>query len=516
MKIKSFFNKMGTNNKKNIASEALLEMDSIKQSINEESKNFLKDMLQEAVKNALRESVNDDEDDENKEEYEVIDDTTDTDENGDASEVESTEETTSTEEEPKEDETETEESEDDAQEAPAEDGEGTEDDWSSFEQYQVGDDASYDLTGEDDINQVIKVFKLMKDDDNIVVKKKGDNLSITDNNSGDEYIVDLGTSDKDNVNESVDDYAGFDDNSEELEDETDDVETEDIEDIEAEKEPRFESKKSKKAMKESKERNIMLEIDLGYTDNYQDKDPIKGLSTSENNKNTKSWEKGVPTGTSKPWAGDSKSKGQPFEKSVNEEEELDECGAMEAQEPVVDEATNVGGAVQQRTNSKSHIPANRKEYGPKVKRHVSAGGDYNEVVENLTKQNQLLKKENAQYKDENKQLKESIKELRKDMYDTYVTNSNLAKIARLFTENVVTQDEKLNIVERFSNEAKTIEQSKALYESIDKELKKNNVKPITTPNSQPMSVENKTLNEDTYKSKDILTTIDLIKRVENC
>src|SRR5574344_37676 len=82
----------------------------------------------------------------------------------------------------------------------------------------------------------------------------------------------------------------------------------------------FENKKTRKPMKESKE--VLFEVDLGYTDNSQDKDPIAGLSNNEPSKSGKSWHKGVPTGTQKPWAGETKSKGKPFEKTVNEEDEM--------------------------------------------------------------------------------------------------------------------------------------------------------------------------------------------------
>ena len=45
-------------------------------------------------------------------------------------------------------------------------------------------------------------------------------------------------------------------------------------------------------MKESKE--VLFEVDLGYTDNYQDKDPIAGLSNNEPSK-VVNLGKGVPT-----------------------------------------------------------------------------------------------------------------------------------------------------------------------------------------------------------------------------
>jgi hypothetical protein len=252
-------------------------------------------------------------------------------------------------------------------------------------------------------------------------------------------------------------------------------------------------------MKESKE--VLFEVDLGYTDNYQDKDPIAGLSNSEPSKGGKSWHKGVPTGTEKPWTGETKSKGEPFEKTISEEE-MPEIGDVE--EPM-EEGTNVGGAVQQRSNSKSHIPANRKEHGPKNKRHVSTEANYEELVS-----------ENKKLKTENKELKEAIISVRKYLSEAYVTNANLGKITKLFLENTTSQSEKIEIVNRFSNEAKTIEQSKALYESIKRELNK----PVTTqmPMNESMSTANGStiLNENkVYKSDDLLKTIDLMNRMKN-
>lgn len=495
---------------KNIASEALLEMNSLKEAIKEESKNTLKAMLGDAVKDVLRESIEDSEEDDN--DYEVVDGSTEDNENNQDTEDKQSEEDGL-------------EQEDDVdtQEAP-EDGEGENtDDLSSYSQYQVGDENSYDLTGEEDINQVLKVFKLMKDSDDVVVTQDGESIQLKDNQTGAEYVIDLGTNEgnetepsfnegeSEEMSESVvkeglgDDIAGF------SEDEND-IDDEDLDDdLDDENEPRFESKKSKKVMKENK--NLVFEVDLGYTDNYQSKDPVQGLNNSEPSKSGKSWEKGVPTGTEKPWAGKSEDKGKPFEKTVNEEEgNVDECGAACA-EPVVDEGTNVGGAVQQRTSSKSHIPDNRKEHGPKVKRHVSAGGEYNEVIESYKREIAKLKKINEAYKKENKELKECAKELGKNIQESYVVNTTLAKITRLFTENAVSQKERVDIVNRFATEAKTVEQTNALYETINNELKKNGNKNLTVESAAPAAAaENKQLNE-VKKTKGFLETIDLMKRM---
>lgn len=81
--------------------------------------------------------------------------------------------------------------------------------------------------------------------------------------------------------------------------------------------------------------------------------------------------------------------------------------------------------------------------------------------------------------------------------------------------NTTSQAEKVDIVNRFSNEAKTIEQSKALYESIKRELSKTN--PTLNINESATANGSKALNEDkVYKSDDLIKTIDFMNRVMNC
>jgi hypothetical protein len=93
-----------------------------------------------------------------------------------------------------------------------------------------------------------------------------------------------------------------------------------------------------------------------------------------------------------------------------------------------------------------------------------------------------------------------------------MTNVNLGKITKLFLESTTTQAEKLQIVERFSNEAKTPKQAQALYESISKELaKKTTIDESKVTEKKQVVNENKTV----YKSQDLLNTIDLMNRVIN-
>ena len=574
---------MSTKNK-SIASQALLEMDAITSAIKEESKKSINVLLAEAVKNALRESANEDDDD-----YEVQDGDDDgneknTSDSGENNPKESSNPEMNGEDEsgnddmsqPQTPEPQTDGVEAGAEEVPAagqegeepeipqNDGEGNgEEGWDEFSNYQVGDSNTYDLTGENDYDTVVKVYKLLNDEDQVVVKKDGDKLNIQDNNAGTEYIIDLGGDDEpsgeigseempDGLNESLLDgidspeYEGDFLDDEPLEDSNEDEFMDDQNVIGHEEDDPFiygnyddhrseemgdfddlndedelagimegkikNNKKVRKPMKESKE--VLFEVDLGYTDNYQDKDPIAGLSNNEPAKGMKSWHKGVPTGTKKPWAGDTKSNGEPFKNtqkvqgSVNEEDMVDNI----EQGSEMEEQKNVGGFVQQNSVTASNIPNSngrkaRSQRGTDVKVTGSADPRYSSATNES--------KELKSIKNENKELKKAILELRKNLNEAYITNVNLGKITKLFLENATSQEEKADIVNRFTNEAKTIEQSNTLYESIDKQLKKK--QQINLNESSATANGTKELNEQKiYKSNDLLKTIDLMGRVLNC
>ena len=577
-------------NKKSVAAQALLEMDSIVSALKEESKKTLGSMLNEAVKDALREGVEEDDD---EKDYEVVDDEKDAEDGDSDSNSESADDVDEQGDEnvdaiPQDGAQGAAAAQDatpagaemGAQEAPAAgaeevpaEGEGEEDGWDDFSQYEVGDD-TYDLTGEKDYDNVIKVYKLLKDDDHVVVKKEGDSVELKDNETGAEYLIDLGGDDEPaedadveagaegedvqaaKLNEGEDGIAGLPDD-EFADDEFDlgsefDGEGEDGFDLDGEDDfnfddedgldgedefsdtfasdeldggidnnEMFENKKTRKPMKESKE--VLFEVDLGYTDNYQDKDPIKGLSNNEPSKSGKSWHKGVPTGTQKPWAGSSKDKSEPFgEKTVDEEAEkccpkCGKCGKECTCEKEVDEQTNVGGFVQQNSVTTTHT-SNSNGRKARSQRTASQGAEVTGSADPRYKAAANESKELKAIKAENRELKKAVVELRKNLNEAYITNVNLGKITKLFLENTTSRAEKIDIVNRFSNEAKTVEQSKALYESIDRELKKTNKKDLNLNETSRTANGTKELNENkaAYKSQDVLKTIDFMNRVLNC
>ena len=485
---------MSTKNKKSVAAEALMEMDNIKASLKEESKSTIASLLKEAVKDFMRDEIDGEDDD-----MEIQDDEKETTDGGFESGESDSE---ASEDFPKGDDFEDapedgpKDAEDSDAEVPAEGedaGEQEGDEWSDFEKFKVGDD-TYDLTGEKDYDNVVKVYKLLKDEDNVVVKKDGDKVTLKDGANDAEYVIDLG--------------ADSDEGSEEpVADEDSSLNEGDASNIAGIPQINQENKKNRKTMKENKEK--IFEVDLGYTDNYQKQDPIEGLSNSEPGKG-KDWDKGLPKGTEKPWVGSKvKSAGDPYGEGekVNEGEELNDITEPDSQEKPVDEAKNVGGAVQQRSSSKSDVPEGREDYVPDGTRHASFAGNYKEVklAESILAKSEAILKEN-------KELKETLVKVKSTLQEALMVNVNLGKVTKLFLENTTTKKEKVDIINRF-NEAKTIDQSNALYESISHELKsaKQNImleeKSLNAAGSEKIN-ENKI-----YESKEFTNMKDLIKRM---
>lgn len=400
---------------------SLLEMEQLAASIQEGTKNTLRDILSEAVSNYLREEVLNEDDDE-------MDDTEETPdvETSDVEEFDETSEDADNAEEAPEEADEVEET-----EADADDTEDEGDEWADFADYKIGDDEGseeYDFTQETDPNKLVKVFKLMKNDDQVSVVKDGDKVSIKDNEEGTEYVIELD--------------AESSDNNEEINDE------------------------------------VTMAESLGYTDNYQDKDPIEGLSMDGGApKNTKDWHKGVPTGTKKPWAG--KGKSDPFGKKAEKVFEITLNDEVDVEEPIEENATT--SKYQQRRMVKTMVPDNA--YVQDGAHEVSKGGQL--------KVESLQKKVDAALL-ENKQLKETVAKVSKIMKEAVQVNVNLGHIVRLMVENSTTKAEKEDIVKRFNN-VKSNDEAKTLYESISSELKKSH---STIMTEQATTVENsKKINE---------------------
>jgi hypothetical protein len=343
-----------------------------------------------------------------------------------------------------------------------------ESDWTDFEQFK-DEDGEYDLTGQDD-ETVYKVLMAMDPEkDGIRLVKNGEGkFTLTDDNTDKEYIIDL-----------------------ECEDGTCDAEAEVAE----------------------------LDEDLGYTDNYQNQTAMTTPGNNEPSKFGRTWDKGIPTGTEKPWVGNgAKQKGHPYDETVNEcgpECGMDECDKLyelemdvdtDDTELEMDEMTTIanGSRVKGTKGDTNHSEEDRQ-------RHIHKSYDR---VMNESRIANLNRKASAIIA-ENKELKGFATKIAEKLRESAVINASLAKVVRLMTENSTSKEEKDNIVNRFSK-VETLEECNKLYETISEELKSRKStggskiptdKPLTESKNNGAK-ETKMLDES--EAKDV---IDFMKRL---
>ena len=488
----------------NVVKESLMDYNALANSIKENTEGAVKSLLDEAVRDTYAKLLSEDDDKEYDEE-EVEDTNSDTvadDVDGDDTEVEVDTETEVEDDGMDADEDEVGGALDSVEDGEADDFSDADDEaeWAEFDKYKVSDD-EYDFSNAED-DEIVKVYKLMKNDDQIFVHKDEDKVKIQDNETGAEYLIDLGDEDVDSgmITDDADDFG-----------EEDELENNEFDDMNESTEKMFE---------------LVLEYDsnVGYTDNYQKKDVMTNPGMSEPGKNVNDWDAGVPKGDSKPWSGYPGKKNKadkPFNagkgKQLEEdlEEDLDNNGiGSDGMDAPVEEGSIIGGRMGRNartTGNKVHRVNNPAAKHPNTQHVVSRGGEYVGQDDDLSES--LRKRVNKSLK-ENKALKSTLTNIMESLKGAAVTNHNLAQIIKLISENTTSQDEKKEIIARFAKEGKTIEASKNLYESINNELKKSHKMNITE--GQVLSVDgSKKINETTiYKSPDLLESLDLMHRMK--
>jgi uncharacterized protein YejL (UPF0352 family) len=169
---------------------------------------------------------------------------------------------------------------------------------------------------------------------------------------------------------------------------------------------------------------------------------------------------------------------------------------------MIDEAAKTVSTQPMRKMTKSPANKVRKEYAPEVAKLMGEG-----------KLKEILKTA-KEIQNENKELKSVLGKFKTALQEAVLVNVNLGNITKLMIENSTTQDEKKNIVERFSNEVKTVEQSKALYESIKRDFAKQNK---TVVLEKQMNVNSSSVINETkvYQSDEVKGVLGFMKRLEN-
>lgn len=394
-----------------VVRESLLDYDTLANSLKENTDIAVRSLLDEAVRDTYAKLLSEDDDKDYSEDE--VDDT-----NSDAANEsldDSADDDTSNEDEFSSDDDDTadadmEQSSDDEADEPSseeeitvtKDGDGDGDDeWAEFDKYKVSDD-EYDFSDAED-EEIVKVYKLMKNDDQILVHKDDDNkVSIQDNETGAEYLIDMGAHDEPSYDEGADDF-GAEDN------EYDD-------------------------MNESTERMFELVLEynsnVGYTDNYQNKDVMTNPGMSEPGKNVNDWDAGVPHGTEKPWSKKSKKSDNPFNASKGKQvdEEMEEPqGDMGGDEQVNELKTNAEHTANIGSTSRTDGPNNPRRRKAR-NFHTAQGGQVRGTANNPYSggvDESILRRVNNALS-ENKELKSTLTGVMKSLKEAAVTNHNLS------------------------------------------------------------------------------------------
>ena len=465
---------MASNNIRSQYVQQILEdKNSLEEKLKEVTQSTVTSIIGEKVENKIRKILSEGDDSFIEDEVDDVKTDADTDVDDETSDTEVTDDTEVLDK-PVEDGDETKTDDDTVADAEVvDDKEGADDEnadlWNDLEQYQ-GEDGEYDLTGMD-ADAVIKVMQVLKPEDGVrVVKNDNGTITLSDDETEKEYIIDVDCSDE----------CGADD-----------------------------------AVEESKKPNCN-ETELGYTDNFQNKTAMTTPSNNEpaNPKTTYSMDGGAPTGTEKRWA--NKGDKAPFDKEVSEEVEFEiECDGTDCDKEKVDETMTTqeqgpynrgNGMIHTNTNSKAAKGRNAHAGGQQIS--GTADNSYSEA-----KLESIKRKANAIF-NENKELKALVPQMKQQLMEAIVINKSMGNLMKIVMENSTSLNEKKEIFARFSG-VKTIEESDNLYKTISEELKREgktiNVNNVI--NSQLAESKNNIVETPMYQSDDLSQTLSLMKRM---
>ena len=419
------------------------------------------------------------------------------------------------------------------------------------------EESPIDLTDASD-EEILKVFKAMGEDDGIIVKKDGENVHLTDDDADVEYLVKLGESQLDEMqddmnydeqDESVDDVinAIFSDNGD-----MDDVDSSDVEDFDDEDE---EEVVYEITLDEDMDEEMDEEMDEDM-DEEMDEDMDEEMDEDWTNETYKP--KGVGMGSGPKFSYKDKAKGGFDEKKKQGPKsvgtgkakfEYKKGANMEGKSKVVKAETKEGQGYKDKEDEKlamKHGKIASKDLKSTKARRDDAGFEKRETKEaartygmgskegrglrkgitnnrNYNYGNSGVKVESTQeevrmLREKNEEYRKALNVFREKLNEVAIFNSNLAYATRLFTEHSTTKKEKINILRRF-DDVETLKESKNLYKSIKDELGKVETKSInesvaTKLNKTVSTGSSTTLIESkTYENPQFLRMKDLMGKL---
>ena len=417
-----------------------------------------------------------------------------------------------------------------------------------------------DLTNASD-DEILKVFKSMSDEDGIIVKQDGDQITLSDEDEDVEYII---QTESYMENEPMQEMDG----EEELSDVDLDSMMADIfgEEMNIYEQPDDDGDADDDGVADGEDNEeVVYEIEMSeeYMDDYGDDDnvsegnmtikPVMGkLTKSSLTNKAKKMETKEGSMMSKPVVG----KGV---KTGSAKFEYKEGRKMETKEAAIEPKGMAKGVgmnlkpkkfeyteveMKEKYGSKKH-EYRRKDVDGVEKKAGEKGGHYKDYEKEETKEaartlgngtrnyaerkglpkmkvipNQALAEEVERLREKNEEYRKALNIFREKLNEVAVFNSNLAYATRLFTEHTTTKQEKINILRRF-DDVESLKESKTLYSSIKGELNTTNstqsvvTESIEKIGKSPASGSSQNLIESkTYENPQFLRMKDIMQKIQ--
>jgi hypothetical protein len=430
---------------KSILEEAIIQMKNLEEAVAENAKGILGSVMTQEIKDLVKESLNEQDDEE-----EVEDDEEEFDVPLDMDDFE--------------------DEEDDEIDFDSDEDEEEEIDFDSDEE-----DETIDLTNAP-TSEVLKVFKLMGPEDEIVVTKDDShNIHLKDNDSGKEYMI-VGESDEDYFDdeyysdEDEEDYFGNEMSDGEMDETLYEIEME-----EGDKEESFMDKHSKD--------ETLYEIEMEEGDymegDYMEGDYMEGdymeESLYESKKTMKP--KGYDLGSASKFKYSKKPNMEGgFDEDMKEGDKSKFTGSVKKAK-VYGKSPSFEGKYKEvkSTKKKGEHTEGKKVEAKEASRTYGMGSKSGRGLRkgitpnrNLTFESydssevELLRQKNEEYR-------KALNVFRNKLNEVAIFNSNLAYATRLFTEHSTSKQEKINILKRFDG-VETLKESKNLYKTLKDEL----------------------------------------------
>jgi hypothetical protein len=377
------------------------------------------------------------------------------------------------------------------------------------------DETTIDLTDASD-EEILKVFKAMGEEDGIIVKKDGEDIHLTDNDTDSEYLVKLGESmeeyegmevaeeDDSDVQSVIDALFSDEQETEDMEEETmyeiemddmddmgetmyemDDMgetmyEMDDMDDMDDMGETMYEMD-DMDDMNDMGETMYEIEMDdMGETmyemddmdddmvsedddeDMMDEDDDEDMMDESYNPKKAKKGIKPKGMGIGKPKFEYKKTTGG-FDEKMKEGPKKMGTGKAKF---TYGKGENLDGKPKMVKKSETKEASRTYGMGSLEGRGLRKG-----ITPNRNLKFEAYEAEIGMLRQKNEEYRKALNTFREKLNEVAIFNSNLAYATRLFTEHSTTKKEKINILRRFDG-VETLKESKNLYKSVKDELSK--------------------------------------------